>query len=81
MGKGAWTGTGAADREGTARKQKGGGTGMAGKTKTIHSERFETLKARYGRGGCTKGQLGRFVGYGVLTPAEYKEITGEDYSG
>ena len=45
--------------------------------KTMHSERFDTLKARYDRGGCTKGQLARFVSYGALTEAEYKEITGE----
>lgn len=45
--------------------------------KTVHSERFDTLKARYERGGCTKGQLARFVGYNALTADEYKEITGE----
>ena len=48
--------------------------------KTVHSERFDTLKARYDRGGCTKEQLARFVGYSVLTADEYKEITGEVYS-
>lgn len=48
---------------------------------TEHSKRFETLKARYERGGCTKEQLAAFVKYGVLTPAEYKEITGKDYEG
>ncbi len=51
---------------------------MAKKT-AVHSERYETLRARYERGGCTKGQLQRFVGYRVLTEAEYREITGEDY--
>lgn len=49
--------------------------------KTAHSERFDTLKARYERGGCTKLQLARFVSYNVLTADEYKEITGETYSG
>lgn len=45
--------------------------------KAAHSERYETLKARYERGGCTKEQLMRFVGYRVLTRQEYEEITGE----
>jgi uncharacterized XkdX family phage protein len=44
-----------------------------------HSTRFETLKARYARGGCTKKQLKRFVELGALTEDEYLEITGEDY--
>ena len=45
-----------------------------------HSARFEILKERYGRGGCTKSQLKRFVQLGALTEEEYKEITGEVYS-
>lgn len=51
---------------------------MAAKT-VEHSKRYEELKARYERGGCTKEQLRRFVGFGVLTAEEYKEITGEDH--
>lgn len=47
--------------------------------KTQHSPRFEILKARYERNGCTKAQLRRFVELGALTEEEYKEITGEDY--
>lgn len=46
---------------------------------TEHSKRFHDLKDRYERNGCTKEQLRRFTGYGVLTAEEYKEITGEDY--
>lgn len=45
-----------------------------------HSSRFATLKERYGRGGCTKSQLKRFVQLGALTSDEYKEITGDGYS-
>jgi uncharacterized XkdX family phage protein len=47
--------------------------------KTEHSARFETLRARYERGGCTKEQLKRFVQLGALTEEEYTEITGEKY--
>ena len=47
--------------------------------KNTHSKDFEKYKARYERGGCTKEQLRRIVELGRLTPAEYKEITGEDY--
>ena len=47
--------------------------------KVEHSARFYDLKERYERHGCTKEQLHRFTGYGVLTPEEYKEITGDDY--
>lgn len=46
---------------------------------TKHSKRFEELKRRYMRGGCTKEQLARFVGFSVLTSEEYEEITGEKY--
>lgn len=47
--------------------------------KTTHSKRFETLKKRYSRGGCTKEQLHRFAELDELTPEEYEEITGEKY--
>ena len=47
--------------------------------KNANSKDFEKYKARYERGGCTKEQLHRIVELGRLTPAEYKEITGEDY--
>lgn len=52
---------------------------MATKKTEEHSKRFNDLKERYERGGCTKEQLARFVKFGVLTAEEYKEITGEDY--
>ena len=45
----------------------------------MHSKLFEKYKERYDRGGCTKDQLRRIVALNVLTPEEYKEITGEDY--
>lgn len=44
-----------------------------------HSKRYEALKERYERGGCTKEQLKKFVGFGVIAAEEYKEITGEEY--
>lgn len=44
-----------------------------------HSGMYEKYRARYGRGGCTKGQLSRLVALGALTPEEYEEITGEAY--
>lgn len=47
--------------------------------KTAHSARFTVLQERYSRGGCTREQLRQFVGYNVITKAEYKEITGEDF--
>lgn len=40
---------------------------------------FETLKERYEQGRITKAMLKIYVRKGVITPAEYKEITGEDY--
>lgn len=52
---------------------------MTTKTSIAHSARFEQLKGRYERKGCTKEQLKRYVGFGVITAEEYKEITGEDY--
>ena len=33
-----------------------------------HSGMYEKYRARYGRGGCTKGQLSRLVALGALTP-------------
>lgn len=35
---------------------------------------------RYNKGGCTKEQLKRLVELQALTPDEYKEITGEEYT-
>lgn len=40
---------------------------------------YETLKERYEQGRITKAMLKIYVRKGVITPAEYKEITGEDY--
>ena len=45
-----------------------------------HSPRYEVLKERYERNGCTKAQLKKFVQYSVLTATEYEEITGEKYN-
>lgn len=47
--------------------------------KTTHSARFKVLQERYDRGGCTNEQLRQFVHYNVITKAEYKEITDEDF--
>ena len=49
------------------------------KAKMTHSPLFEKYAERYARGGCTKAQLKRLVALGVLTAAEYEEITGEVY--
>lgn len=40
---------------------------------------FEKWKARYEKNWCTKTQLKRLVVLEVLTPDDYKTITGEDY--
>lgn len=40
---------------------------------------YETLKERYEQGRITKAMLKIYVRKGVITPAQYKEITGEDY--
>lgn len=41
---------------------------------------FEKWEDRYEKKWCTKGQLKRLVDLGVLTEAEFKKITGEDYA-
>ena len=46
-----------------------------------HSAMYEKPKERYMKSYCTKEQLARYVALGAITPAEYKEITGEDYEG
>ena len=40
---------------------------------------YAILKERYEQGRITKAMLKIYVRKGVITPAEYKEITGEDY--
>lgn len=40
---------------------------------------FEKWQARYEKNWCTKAQLKRLVVLEVLTPEDYKTITGEDY--
>lgn len=45
-----------------------------------YSENFEKYRARYERSGCTKEQLRKLVKLGALTPDEYREITGEEFS-
>ncbi len=40
---------------------------------------FEKVKKYYDLGFYTKAQVANFVKKGKLTPAQYKEITGEDY--
>lgn len=52
---------------------------MAAKKSAVHSPQFDKYKKRYERGGCTKEQLRTLVEIGVLTAAEYEEITGEPY--
>lgn len=47
--------------------------------KVSHSARFEELKARYERGGCTEAQLRAYTRLNIITPEEFKEITGKDY--
>jgi len=41
---------------------------------------LEKWNARYEKCWCTKAQLKRLVGLEVLTPADYKTITGEEYT-
>lgn len=40
---------------------------------------FARIKRFYDNGLWTKEQVHTVTGLGVLTPKEYKEITGEDY--
>lgn len=40
---------------------------------------FDSIKARYDAGRMTKAQLAVYTRKGVVTPAQYKEITREDY--
>jgi hypothetical protein len=42
---------------------------------------FEILLERYNNGRITKAMLKIYVKKGIITPAEYKEITGDDYEG
>lgn len=45
-----------------------------------HSVQFNKYYERYQRSGCTKEQLRRLTELEALTDAEYKIITGEDYT-
>jgi hypothetical protein len=40
---------------------------------------YDKIKTRYDRGWVTLQQLHRYVELGVLTPAEYQEICGQEY--
>lgn len=40
---------------------------------------FEMIKKNYDRGLWTKPMVKMTVAKGLITPAQYKEITGEDY--
>ena len=40
---------------------------------------FEKIKSRYGKGWVTLTQLHRYVELEAITPAQYKEICGQDY--
>lgn len=40
---------------------------------------FERVKYYYEQGWATKAQVRQYVEFGVITPEEYKLITGEDY--
>lgn len=40
---------------------------------------YETIKSYYDRGLWDKHRVHKAVEKGVITPGQYKEITGEDY--
>lgn len=40
---------------------------------------FAKIKKFYNLGLYSKSQVSQFVSKGVITPAQYKEITGEEY--
>ena len=40
---------------------------------------FEKIKKFYNQGLYTKKQIRQFCEKGVITPEQYKEITGEEY--
>ncbi|MBN2981976.1 MULTISPECIES: XkdX family protein [Cohnella] len=40
---------------------------------------FERIKYYYEKGWAKKPHLLKYVQYNVITPAEYKAITGEEY--
>jgi uncharacterized XkdX family phage protein len=40
---------------------------------------FKTIKSNYDKGLWNKAMVGKAVEKGVITSAEYKEITGDDY--
>lgn len=40
---------------------------------------YETIKTRYEKGYIRNDQLKRFVKLGLVTKAQYKELTGEVY--
>ena len=42
---------------------------------------FETIKRNFDRGLWTKQMVAMAVRRGVITPEQYREITGEDYQG
>lgn len=41
---------------------------------------FERVKMYYEKNWATKGQVAQYVFYEKITPAEYKLITGEEYT-
>lgn len=41
---------------------------------------YEVLKKRYEINFVRKDQLKRYVGFGKITPEEYKLITGDEYT-
>lgn len=45
-----------------------------------HSKNFEKVKGYYDNGLWSKAKVKNAVVKGWITAAEYKEITGEDYS-
>ena len=40
---------------------------------------FERIQYYYSKGWAKKPQLRQYVQYGVITPEEYAQITGEEY--
>jgi len=47
--------------------------------KTVHSEKFETIKKYYSIGAWNKTRVKNAVVKGWITQEEYRIITGEDY--
>lgn len=49
-------------------------------SETTHSLNFKSVKRYYDKGLYTKKNVALFVRRNKITPEEYKEITGDDYT-